>query len=185
MTLSHPEAFIYFRAPHVSVYWDDVVRCVVLERTTQAAERDLITARSKILALLRTKRAKRCLIQTVRGESLDKWVADARAAGLRALAIVVANAADVTIDFRASLARIAAGDVAARHFDRVEHARLWLVTAASARHTSKPIPRVSGSMPRVSIPPRISIRPGPGPGRITQKITRSSIRMPSKPPRDR
>lgn len=167
--LRNPEVFIYFRAPHVAVLWDDIVRCVVLERTPQAAERDLTTARSKVLALLRTKKAKRCLVQTVPGEGLDKWVAEARAAGLRALALVVANAADVTIDFRASIARIAAGDVAARHFDRLEHARLWLVTAASARHTSKPMARVSGPMPRVSIPPRISVRP-------IERITRSSKR---------
>ena len=173
--LSNPEVFIYFRAPYVSVLWDDVVRCVVLERTVQAAERDLITARQKVLALLRTKKAKRCLVQTVPGESLDKWVTDARAAGLRALAIVVPSTADVSIDFRASIARIAAGDVAARHFDKLEHARLWLVTAASARHTSKPFPRVSGPIPRVTIPPRISVRPVTMSSRPA-RVTRSSKR---------
>jgi hypothetical protein len=75
----------------------------------------------------------------------------------------VDNASDVTIDFRASLARIAAGDVAARCFDKIEHARLWLVTAVSARHSSKPMARVSSSVPRLSVPPRISIRPSRAP----------------------
>lgn len=120
-------------------------------------------ARRKVLDLLRRKRAKRCLVQTVRGEKLEAWVAEAKAAGLRALAIVVGNAGEVTIDFRASIARIAAGDVVTRCFDRLDHARLWLVSAASARHSSKPMERVSKSVPRVSIPPRISIHPSRAP----------------------
>lgn len=153
------EVFIYFRAPHVSVMWDDVVRCVVLERTPQATDRDVMMARRKALDLLRSKKGKRCMVQCPRAD-IEGWVAEAKAAGMRALALVVSNTADVTIDFRASIARIAAGDIATRCFDKVEHARLWLVTAASARHSSNPKLRLSGPMPRVSIPPRrISIRP--------------------------
>jgi len=153
---------IYFRAPRISVVWDDVVRCVVLERSATAAELDADMARRKVLDLLRTKRAKRCIIRT---QTLPQtnWLAEARSAGMRALAIVLPKTSDVTIDFRASIARVTAGDVAVRCFDRVDHARLWLVTAASARHSSKPMARVS--VPRISIPPRISIRPSKPPRR--------------------
>lgn len=150
----------YFRAPGVAVMWDDVIRCAILDARATAADGDVRIARDKVLDLLRTRRAKRCLIHLREGTTdPTAWLVEARAAGLRALALVVPSTAKVTIDARASIARSAAGEVVARHFDRVEHARLWLVTATSARHSSKPTARVSPSPMRISIPPRASLRP--------------------------
>jgi hypothetical protein len=126
---------IHFDEPFLTISWDPDDRIICAQWKDEVDSAGLRRGLDAGLALIREKQARRWLVDSRLLGAIDpadvKWVNDewmpqAAAAGLTAMAFVLARKVVMQLTIKAFVARINEREIANAYFDDIDAARAWL-----------------------------------------------------------
>ncbi|MBL9102516.1 MAG: STAS/SEC14 domain-containing protein [Myxococcales bacterium] len=130
---------IHFDEPFLTITWEPEDRIIRAEWKDEVGGEPMRRGLDAGLELIRQKQARRWLVDSRRLGAIDpadvKWVNDvwmpqAAAAGVSAMAFVLAQKIAMKLTMRAFIARIDEREVANAYFEDLAAARAWLRTQA-------------------------------------------------------